>query len=74
MGECERIVGQILAVMSPAAGELIRLMDLEERSLPEAAAIVGRGVALVQKQHERAVERFEALALQYFCAPPGVEL
>ena len=71
MVECERIVAQILATMTPAAGELIRLVDLEERSLAEAAEIVGRRVELVKRQHARAVERFEALALQYFCRAAG---
>ena len=71
MSECERIVGQILAVMPPAAGELIRLIDLEERSHADAAALVGRRVELVKRQHARAVEKFEELALQRSCSPPG---
>ncbi len=73
IGECERIVAQILAVMPPAAGELIRRIDLEELSHAEAAALLGRRVDLVKRQHARAVEKFEELAVQYFCAPPGFE-
>jgi DNA-directed RNA polymerase specialized sigma24 family protein len=63
--ECERIVAAVLALITPAARELIQLIDLDGRSHAQAAAIVGRRVEAVTKQHERAIHRFEELALRY---------
>ena len=73
IGECARIVAAILATMTPEAGELIRLIDLQELSHAEAAAKVGRGVELVTKQHERAFRKFEDLVRDYFCKRPWLD-
>jgi RNA polymerase sigma factor (sigma-70 family) len=58
----QRIVEAALARMTPAARELIRLIDLGGHSVAEAAAIVGRDEKAVGLQHWRALRRFEELA------------
>jgi RNA polymerase sigma factor (sigma-70 family) len=70
IGECEQIVAAILATMTPEAGELIRLIDLQDLSHAEAAAKVERRVELVKKQHERAFRKFEQLVHDYFHKKP----